>query len=353
MGYDDQGQHYHRIGELNNSSRAYWKMREYCTTPSHIVIMSLRLINVSIDQNNWLAVQSNVQKLRSQMQKFPDNERIAPKLSAAMGLAHLASGFYKDATESFIETDQRMVSAKLDDPNDEESYNEVITPNDIAVYGGLCALASMSRDELQKRVLDNSSFRNYLELEPHIRRAISFFVSSKYSACLSILESYKADYLLDIHLQRHIPELYFQIRSKAIQQYFIPFSCVTLSALALAFNADESNIEHELTSMIKRGSLNARIDLVDRLLVANMVDERRKVHEEALVMAKDYERTAHLRIIRMEILNAGLEVKAPKGQGSLMGMGGQEAFANGGMDAFMGGGLGQPRAGLRSGGRFM
>lgn len=352
MGYDDLGQHYHRIGELSNSSRAYSKMRDYCTTPSHIVIMYLRLTNVSIDHNNWLAVQSNVQKLRSQMQKYPDNERIAAKLSAAMGLAHLASGLYKEATENFIEADPRMVSAKLDDPNDEESYNEVITPNDIAVYGGLCALASMSRDELQKRVLDNSSFRNYLELEPHIRRAISFFVSSKYSACLSILESYKADYLLDIHLQRHLLELYFQIRSKAIQQYFIPFSCVTLSALALAFNADETNIEQELTSMIKRGNLNARIDLVDRVLVANTVDERRKVHEEALAMAKDYERTAHLRILRMEILNAGLEVKAPKGQGSLMGMSGQEGFTNGGMDPFMGG-MGQPRAGLRSGGRFM
>ena len=104
--------------------------------------------------------------------------------------------------------------------------------------------------------------------------------------------------------------------------------------------------------MIKRGNLNARIDLVDRVLVANTVDERRKVHEEALAMAEDYERTAHLRILRMEILNAGLEVKAPKGQGSLMGMSGQEGFTNGGMDPFMGG-MGQPRAGLRSGGRFM
>lgn len=56
-------------------------------------------------------------------------------------------------------------------------------------------------------------------------------MSSNYSACLSILESYKANYLLNIHLQRHIPEPRFQIRGKAIQQYFIPISCVTLSAL--------------------------------------------------------------------------------------------------------------------------
>lgn len=349
MGYDDLGQHYHQIGELTNSSRAFGKMRDHCTTASHILIMSIRLIVVSIDQNNWLAVQSSVQKLRSQT-KFLELERVAAKLSAAMGLATLDSGYYKEAAESFLETDPRMASAKMDDPNDEESFNEVLTPNDIAVYGGLCALASMNRDELQKQVLENSSFRNYLELEPHIRRAISFFVSSKYSACLSILESYKTDYLLDIHLQRHIPELYFRIRSKAIQQYFIPFSCVTLSALASAFNTDESTIETELTRLIKQGPLDARIDLVDRVLLANTVDERTKVHDEALAMAKNYERTAHLRILRMEIINAGLEVRAPKGQGPLMPMSSQDSYGNGGLGSFMGGSGG--RGGLRSGGRY-
>lgn len=275
--------------------------------------MSLRIINVAIDQCNWLAVQSNVQRLRAPGQRLQDNDKISAKLSAAMGLTLMNSGSYKDAAQAFLDTHPRMATAKLDDPDDEEAYNEVLTPNDIAVYGGLCALASMTRDELQKRVLDNASFRNYLELEPHIRRAVSFFVASKYSSCLSILESYKPDYLLDIHLQSHLQELYFQVRSKAIHQYFIPFSCVTLSALASAFNTNEPTIEYEVTSMIKRGDLNARIDLVDRVLVAKKVDGRSKVHREALAMLKEYARTAHLRILRMEILNAGLEVKALKG----------------------------------------
>ncbi|KAL8944198.1 MAG: hypothetical protein Q9216_000622 [Gyalolechia sp. 2 TL-2023] len=318
MGHDDLGQHFHRIGDLINSVKAYGRMRDYCTTPSHVVIMNLRLISVSIDQGNWLAVQTNVQKLRSPGQQFAEAQRLTAKLSAAMGLALLASGNYKGAAQEFIDADPRMVQARLDDPADEEAYNEVMTPNDVAVYGGLCALASMDRIELQKYVLDNSKFRSYLELEPHIRRAIAFFVSSKYSSCLSILESYQADYLLDIYLQPHLSELYFQIRSKAIQQYFIPFSCVTMVALAAAFDADEQTIEHELTSMIKRGNLDARIDLVDRVLLAKTVDPRTKVHEHALKMAKAYERTAHLRILRMEMLNTGLEVveKAKAGAGS-------------------------------------
>ena len=343
MGYDDLGQHLHRTGDLVDSAKAYQRMRDYCTTPAHIMIMTLRLINVHIDQENWIAVQSNVQRLRSSNQKALDAEKISAKLSAAMGLAYLKLGNFRMAAQEFIEADPRMVQAKLNDPSDEETYNEVLTPNDIAVYGGLCALASMTRDELQKLVLDSSSFRNYLELEPHIRRAISFFVSSKYSACLAILDSYNADYLLDIHLQRHLDKLYFLVRSKAIQQYFIPFSRVTFAALASAFNTDEDTIEIELTSMIKRGDLDARVDLVDRVVVANQVDPRAQAHEEAMSIAKGYERTALLRIGRTEALLAGLEVKEPKGQGmSAMGMDGADDSGGGDL---MGPGSGGTRSG--------
>ena len=319
MGYDDLGHHYHNIGELSKSNKAYSQMRDFCTTNSHIVIMNMHLINVCIDQHSWFAAQSHVQRIRGQSgsQKYPEAEKNSAKLSTASGLAYMVQAKYKDAAEEFLSTNPRMSQAKLDDPADEESYNEVLTPNDVAVYGGLCALASMTREELQKRVLDNSGFRNYLELEPHIRRAISYFVSSKYSACLSILDSYKADYLLDIYLQCHIPQLYNKIRSKAIQQYFIPFSCVTLSALATAFNTDEPTVEFELSQMIKRGNIDARLDLVDRVLLARKVDNRSEVHAEALATAEEYERTAHLRLLRMGILSAGLEVKAQKGLGNV------------------------------------
>lgn len=340
MGYDDLGHHYHRIGELSKSNKAYSQMRDFCTTNSHIVIMNMHLINVCIDQHSWFAAQNHVQRIRGQSgnQKYHEAEKNSAKLSAASGLTYMAQAKYKEAAEEFLSTNPRMSQTKLDDPADEESYNEVLTPNDIAVYGGLCALASMTREELQKQVLDNSGFRNYLELEPHIRRAISYFVSSKYSACLSILDSYKADYLLDIYLQRHIPQLYYEVRSKAIQQYFIPFSCVTFSALATAFNTDEPNIEIELSQMIKRGNLDARLDLVDRVLLGRKVDNRSEVHAKALATAEEYERTAHLRLLRMGLLNAGLEIKATKGLGNVGSGSSQDGGSwNGGVGDLMSG----------------
>lgn len=321
MGYDDLGQHYQRIGDLASSNKAYAKMRDFCTTQAHIVIMSMHMINVSLQGENWLAVQSSVTRVRSSgFNNTKDADKNSARLSAAMGISQLALGRFKDAAREFIEMDPRMAGAKMDDPMDEESYNEVLTPNDVAVYGGLCALASMSREELQRDVLDHKTFRNYLELEPHIRRAISHFVSSKYSACLSILDNYKADYQLDIYLQPHVQEIYFEIRSKAIRQYFIPFSCVTFSALATAFNTDEASIEIELTTMIKRGTLAARLDLVDRVLLAVKKDGRAEVHAKAMATAKEYEKTLRLRLLRMQVLNAGLEVKAPQQKSPAAGM---------------------------------
>ena len=317
MGYDDLGNHYHRIGDLSKAHKAYSQMREFCTTNSHIVIMNMHLINVCINQKSWFAAQNHIQRIRGATggQKFPEAEKNSAKLAAAHGLTSLASGNYRDAAIDFIGTDPRMSQAKLDDPIDEEAYNEVLTPSDIAVYGGLCALATMERGELQETVLNNTNFRNYLELEPHIRRAITYFVSSKYSPCLQILDSYRADYLLDLYLQPHFQNLYHEIRCKAIRDCLTPFSCITMSALAKIFNSDEEAIILEIQQMIKRGQINARINSVDRVLYAKQKNGRANVFDTALAAAKEYERTSHLRIMRMQVINASLEVKGESGRG--------------------------------------
>ena len=324
MGYDDLGHHYHHVGELSKSNKAYSTMRDYCTTNSHIVIMNMHLINVNIDQRSWFAAQNHVQRIRGSAggQKYFEADKNSAKLSAAQGLTYMVQLNYKDAAAEFLATNPRMSTAKLDDQLDEEAYNEVLTPNDVAVYGGLCALASLTRDELKSRVLDNNDFRNYLELEPHIRRAVSYFVAGDYSRCLSILASYEADYLLDIYLQPHLHRIYHEIRSKAIRQYFVSFSVVTLANLAEKFNTDEATIEIEVVQLIKSNDLDARVDLVDRVVLAKKVDARSKVIGDALEASKEYENTAHLRILRMAILNAGLEVGRSKEKTGQLSLGG-------------------------------
>lgn len=314
MGNEDMGHFYHAAGDYSLAHKAYMRMREHCTSPKHLADMTLRLLLVSIAQKSWLTVQSHIAKVDSTQVKGDEKVKLEPIVSACAGLAHMGATNYREAATAFINTSPAFLTAE---PIAGVTWQrEVITGNDIAVYGGLCALASMDRSQLKDRVLDNNDFRNFLELEPHIRRAINLFCASKYSACLDVLENYRTDYLLDVYLSKVLSDIYGLIRRKSIVQYFIPFSCVTLDEMATKFQTaggDYSSIEDELEAMINTGTLDARIDLVDRLLISPPTNPRYTVHADALAMAQTYDHTLRLRLTRLNMLAAGFEVRQEKG----------------------------------------
>ncbi|KMU74498.1 rCOP11 protein [Coccidioides immitis RMSCC 3703] len=241
-----------------------------------------------------------------------DTDRLEHELRmwASLGLSQLATGAYFDAAMSFVSTD----------PNLGDNYKEIISANDIAVYGGLCAMASMDRSDLVSYVLENKSFRNFLELEPHIRRAVSYFCSSKFRPCLEILESYRGDYLLDIHLHNHVHHLYSQIRTKAILQYIVPYNRIALRSMANVFSPKDimtrtqrvteigSTFLLELLTLIQEGILDAQVDLERDVLISRQKTIRYGNHQAALDSLNDYMNTAHLHLVHLNILHAGLDV---------------------------------------------
>lgn len=319
MGNEDLGQHYHSIGDLVNASKAYGRMRDYCTTPTHIAQTAFRIIDVAIEQRAWMAVQAQVVKIQALQMKPDDANRLQIQVPALSGLQRMCNGEYKEAAGYFLSCD----------PAIGDHLSKIMSPNDIAVYGGLCALASMSRSELQSKVLDNPTFRSFLELEPHIRRATSFFVACKYTQCLEILESYRNDYLLDLYLQSHVLRIYGRIREKSMVQYFEPFGSVSLESMVAVFGnaavknnaakhatngVDEQSMAQllsDLIYLIESKKLNARIDLEKRLLVANQPDPRLDTYNEAEGALNKFTKDAYLKIMRVGMTNANLETKAP------------------------------------------
>lgn len=319
MGNEDLGHFFYDTGDYINSHKSYMKMRENCTSTKHLADMTLRLVYVSITQKSWLQVQSNLAKVDAAQSKGDEKTKLEPIVSACYGLSHMSMGNFRDAATHFLATSPAYLTVE---PAANIAWQkEVISGNDVAVYGGLCALASMDRSDLQDKVLGNNEFRNFLELEPHIRRAITLFCNSKYSACLEVLEGYRNDYLLDLHLSKVLNTIYGRIRTKSIVQYFIPFSCVTLDEMASKFPTAGLSIEDELVDMINNGSLDARIDLVDRLLICPPTNPRHDVHTNALDMAERYDHTLRLRLTRINMLAAGFEVKPEKGASEKMGIG--------------------------------
>ncbi|XP_063961779.1 COP9 signalosome complex subunit 1-like isoform X1 [Lytechinus pictus] len=252
-GHDDLGDHYLDQGDLSNALKCYSRARDYCTSPKHIINMCLNVIKVSIHLQNWSHVLSYVNKAEATPElsekDTKDNLTVATKLKCAAGLAELATKKYKPAAKYFLQASF-----------DHCDFPDLMSPNNVAMYGGLCALASFDRQELQKNVISSSSFKLFLELEPQLRDIIFMFYESKYASCLKLLEEIKDNLLLDMYLAPHVSVLYSQIRNRALIQYFSPYVSADMQKMASAFNTSVADLEDELMTLILDGQINARID---------------------------------------------------------------------------------------------
>ncbi|KAF3684971.1 COP9 signalosome complex subunit 1 [Capsicum annuum] len=161
------------------------------------------------------------------------------------------------------------------------NYTEVIAPQDVATYGGLCALA---------------------KLVPEIRELIHDFYTSHYASCLEYLGNLKANLMLDIHLHDHVETLYDQIRSKALIQYTHPFVSVDLNMMANAFKTSVAGLEKELEALITDNQIQARIDSHNKILYARHADQRNATFQKVLQTGKEFDRDVRSMLLRANLL---------------------------------------------------
>jgi len=280
--------------------KCYVRTRDYCTTAKHIIQMCLNVIRVSIEMGNYTHVVNYVSKA----EQTPDltDKIVISKLKVCAGLANIENRKYKVAARKFIET-------IIDLSN---NFTEVIAPQDIAIYGGLCALATFDRSELKKKVIDNANFRSFLELTPEIRELINDFYSSNYASCLKTLNKLKPNLQLDIHLHEHVESLYQKIRNKALVQYFSPFSSIDLNTMAAAFNTTVTGLEKELSKLIMEDSIQARIDSHNKRLYARHTDQRSATFDKTLGMGDEYQDNTKAMLLRVNLLRNDFMVKPPR-----------------------------------------
>eukprot|EP01090_Pellita_catalonica_P002886 TRINITY_DN124_c0_g1_i1.p1 TRINITY_DN124_c0_g1~~TRINITY_DN124_c0_g1_i1.p1 ORF type:complete len:462 (-),score=72.98 TRINITY_DN124_c0_g1_i1:22-1407(-) len=290
MAYNDLGDNHYERGDLNSALKCYVRTRDYCTTSSHIITMCLNVIKVSIEMGNFAHVINYVNKAE-QTPEMKD-EVVKAKLKCCSGLANLEGRKYKLAANRFLNTSFSLGS----------NFKEVIAPRDVAIYGGLCALATFDRRDLKKNVLDNSTFKNYLDLVPQLRELLQDFYNSRYDSCLQYLDNIKNDLLLDIHLHDHVNGLYQQIRNKALIQYFSPFVSVDMTTMAKAFNTEVAGLEKELSALILEGAIQARIDSHNKILYARQTNQRSTTFEKALRMGEQYQTETRAMLLRVSMM---------------------------------------------------
>ncbi|GKB39306.1 COP9 signalosome complex subunit 1 [Tanacetum coccineum] len=232
MGYNDLGDFYYAHGALKDAFENYVCTRDHCTTAKHFMHMYLNAILVSIEMGEFAHVTSYVSEAE-QYKADLDAVTIA-KLNCAAGLAHLEAKNYRLAAQKFLDTAPELGN----------NYSEVIAAQDVAT-GGLCALASFDRVELQAKVIDN----NYLG-------------------------NLKANLLLDIHLHDHVEMLYSQIRNNALIRYShvdMLFES-DLNKMAGAFKTTVAGLQKELETLNTQVFLGGHLsELYEKILVASPV----------------------------------------------------------------------------------
>lgn len=143
------------------------------------------------------------------------------------------------------------------------------------MYGGICALASFTREELKDKVINNPSFKAFLELLPWLRELISDFYSSNYASCLQTLETKKAELRLDMYLCGHVDALCQEIRHRGIIQYFYPYLSVDLQQMAQTFNTEMPVLEAEICELIAADKLHARMDSYEKVSQQKLLEPER------------------------------------------------------------------------------
>ncbi|KAL0411962.1 UNVERIFIED_CONTAM: COP9 signalosome complex subunit [Sesamum latifolium] len=301
MAYNDFGDFYYAHGQLGEALKSYVRTRDYCTTSPHIIHMCLNAILVSTEMGHFFNISSYVSLAWQNQDRLDSDSVTISKLHCAAGLADLMGKKYKLAARKFLETG----------PLVQNNYTEVIALQDIATYGGLCALATFDRAELKSCVIDNFNFRNCLDLVPEIRELINDFYSGRYASCMEHLENLKSNLLLDIHLHDHLKTLYEQIRSKALSQYVHPFVSVDLHMMASAFKTRVTDLEKELEALITNNQIKARIDSQNKILYAQHADQRNSTFQRVLQTESEFDREVRTMLLRASLLKHERNLRKP------------------------------------------
>ncbi|GFY92607.1 COP9 signalosome complex subunit 1 [Actinidia rufa] len=281
---------YYAHGALGDAFKNYIRTRDYCTTSKHIIHMCLNAILVSIEMGQFTHVANYVGKAEQ------NSDALEPitvaKLRAAAGLALLETKKYKLAARKFLETSPELGN----------NYSEVIAPQDIATYGGLCALASFDRAELKATNLHFSLFY------------MGFTIKNRnhYASCLDYLGNLKANLLLDIHLHDHVETLYNEIRHKALIQYTHPFVSVDLQMMANAFKTSVAGLEKELEALITDNQIQARIDSHNKILYARHADQRNATFQRVLQTGSEFDRDVKAMLLRANLIKHDYNLKTSR-----------------------------------------
>jgi COP9 signalosome complex subunit 1 len=178
-------------------------------------------------------------------------------------------------------------------------FNTVLSAQDVALYGTICALATF----------DNKAFVNaYLNLAPDVKSLAFSFYNGQYAAALQALNAVRPRLLCDLYLHSSVDKLVAMMRERMLLQSFAPYCSVDLSRMASQLQLEPAALEDALVELISSGKLAARIDARANTLVRRERNVREETLKKVLSASTVHGHAIHRDILRLSLLQQGFVV---------------------------------------------
>lgn len=357
------GDYYVARGEYTSAVKNYMRCRDDCKDSHSSYILFMRVVRAHLLSGQLGQAANYAARAERAAEALPHSDSRASFLAGVAGVAALASRNYRGAVRDFCNVrlpaaagdapasadagaaaasgamavdadadvddkakpsgktaaaaaaaagDDAAASTTLTDTVSAEAYlPDILTGADVALYATLCALASLDRGELRRRVLDNEAFGAVLACMPAAQQLLEDFVSSRYASLFARLADLRPRMLLDSVLAPLAAELEATIRQKALKQYFGPYSVVDLSRMAAAFACDVVHLEDELAQLIADDHIQARIDSHNKRLYARQTDERADAFAAVINAGEAYVQNMQAMLLKLNLSKNDLSVRAP------------------------------------------
>ncbi|CEP15292.1 hypothetical protein [Parasitella parasitica] len=295
--------YFYNKGDLPSAMKNYVRTRDYCMTSQNVLDMCFNTIKVYLDDCNFShVVQTYISRAES-TPNIPNKVSTISKLKCCQALSLLGRSEYPNryraVAAALLEVSFDAVSA----------FSDIMSTNDVAIYGGLCALVFYDRRQLQTQILNNSNFKHFLALEPSLLELIEAFYQSRYATCFELLERYRHILKLDMYLEPHLDNLLHLVREKAMIQYCIPYSIIDMTKMAQAFSIKVSILEDDLVGLIRKNKISARIDSHKKILCTKKQEKRQEAIERSLLAGDDFEKSTKALLLRLNLMKAQMIVK--------------------------------------------
>ncbi|KAK0410877.1 hypothetical protein QR680_005374 [Steinernema hermaphroditum] len=326
------------LGRLSEAIQLFSRgMREYCTSFKHVVEMLIEWMTLALHAGS--GYHYRIEHLLSQAERAISEARESAEAKSKQGATPASQGSSSGAPvvnmKQLIDVSHckitilaalhnlinarkyKDVAEKLINVNfDVFDFNDIVSANDIAVYGTICALATFNRRELKERILENMEFRKFMECDQRLVDLVKKFISSDFSAVLDLLKDFQSELLLNIYIAPHVSKLYSLIRKEAIRLYFKPFSNADIRAMAHVFQTSSEGIIDELAELIFLKAIDARINAETMEITVNRYNKRGKTHEKTVECVEFVEAMTNAILLRGWMQRDGLvlgEGKESKG----------------------------------------